>query len=152
KRLIEAARSASLSSSGGLSVMSELPLARLNPPSEYARCFQLVGEFMWRWGTLEAVINRGVQQLLGLTPLWGSVATANMQLRGKQHVVATLVRFYSGSGPSWIKGAIKTLRQFGEAAKDRNFVAHTPFGPDESGGVKFFAIKAKGKLDIPDIV
>jgi hypothetical protein len=54
-------------------------------------------------------------------------------------------------GSDWAKVAIKDIERIGTLADTwRNTVAHVSFGP-HGDGVKFLAIKAKGKLTFPNV-
>ena len=132
--------------------MSDTAIPEREPDVQYQRSFQLVGEFMWHWASLEAVLNRGVTKLLSLGILEGAILTANLQVRDKIHIIRTAVDMWGLFAPAEMKAAGKLLDTVAAAAGERNLVAHNPFGPGESGGVSFAITKAKGKLDFPDTV
>jgi hypothetical protein len=107
---------------------------------------------MGQWALLETSLNTGVGRLLGLKTVETAIATANMQLRSKIHIVKAVVHLKRGT-TDWGKDALKDLEAIaGLADKWRNVVAHVPFAPHASGGVQFLSIKAKGKLSFPDII
>lgn len=131
--------------------MTKSPLADWGPPEDYSRAFRLVGEFMFHWAALEAVLNRSLRDLLGLKGVEGIIAQSNMQLRDKIHTFRTLVSLYNGTS-DWAKAADKTIEKMVKLSGDRNVVAHNPFSPHENGGVEFYIYKAKGKFSIPEVV
>jgi hypothetical protein len=121
-------------------------------PEHFNEVFRLIGQYMFYWGALESEASRGVQTLLGLSGLSGVIATANITIRDKLFIIRTLVALYTQVAPSEAKEADKFLITIADMAGERNVVAHTMFGPETDGGVRFFAIRAKGKLVIPDEV
>ena len=111
----------------------------------------LVGQFMNSWALLESAMNTGIGELLGMGNIERIIATSNMQVRSKIHIFKTLINLM-GAPEDWVRGSIKTLNAITTKSDHRNMVAHTPFGPHESGGVEFLVIRAKGKLTFPDTI
>lgn len=113
------------------------------PQEEFDKACLLVGRFMYHFALLEGAVNSGIEKLLGLKSLEGSIATSNMQFRAKIHILKSVVDL-KGGRPEWLKD----LEAIADLSATRNTIAHTRFGPD-SGGVRFLTIKAKGKLSFP---
>ena len=120
-------------------------------PKEYDRACILVGRFMYNWALLENALNTGVGKLLGMGNIESAIATANMQARAKIHIIKTLVDL-KGGGATWAKKAGKDMDAVSALSAIRNTIAHVVFGPDESGGVRFLTVRAKGKLSFPDTI
>ena len=127
-----------------------------DPPSEIhesaretGRAMRLIGEFMYFWAGLEAEINRGVHRLLGIRGVEGAIATANISVRDKLHILRTIVNYYGEGQSDWLSHANRTINAVGEEASARNTVAHNMFIPHKSGGVEFVVVKAKGKFGFP---
>jgi hypothetical protein len=120
---------------------------------KYDHGYYLVGRFMSQWALLEGTLDRGVGKLLGMDDLESAIATTNMQLRSKLHIIKTVINLKRGNS-DWGKTATKDIERIGTLADTwRNIVAHVPFGPAEDGsGVRFLTIKAKGKLHFPKTI
>lgn len=114
--------------------------------ADFDKACLMVGRFMYHFALLEGAVNTGVGKLLGLKNLEETIATSNMQFRAKIHILKTVVDLKGGS-PEWLKD----LEAIADFSAIRNTIAHNIFGPDE-GGVKFLAVKAKGKLTFPNTV
>lgn len=113
----------------------------------------LVGQFMWRWGALEAAANRAYRKLLKIKGIEGYIATANISFRDKLSAVRTVVHWVCKSDVKWWTAADKDLLAISEMnGSRRNIVAHNAFMEHPSGGVEFIIIRAKGKFAIPDVV
>lgn len=120
-------------------------------PDDYDTAFWLVGRFMFQWALLESELNNGLEKLLGLAALEGTIVVANLQLRSKIHIAKTLIHLCEAE-TAWGKAAVKDIGSIGDLADEwRNVVAHNIFGPDPNG-VKFLTVKAKGKLTFPGTV
>lgn len=118
---------------------------------QYEHAYMLVGRFMSHWSILEGSVNEGVGKLLGMDTLEATIATANMQLRSKVHILKAVVDLKCGSTP-WGKAAIKDIERVATLADTwRNIVAHVGFVPHDDG-VKFLAVKARGKLAFPETI
>lgn len=113
------------------------------PHEEFDRACLLVGRFMYHFALLEGAVNRGIEKLLGLKSLEGTIATSNMQFRSKIHILKSVVHLKSGKAES-----LKDLESIADFSTTRNVIAHTVFGP-ENGSVRFLTAKAKGKLSYP---
>jgi hypothetical protein len=121
-------------------------------PLPWNECYALVGRFMNTWAFLENTMNAGIAKILGMERIEGVIATVNMQVRSKVHIIKTLIDL-RGSPKEWVAASNKTMNEISAMADLRNTVAHTAFGPHDSGeGVEFIVMKAKGKLVFPDTI
>jgi hypothetical protein len=117
---------------------------------QFEHAYMLVGRFLSHWSHLESAVNDSVGSLLKMQTIEAAVATANMQLRSKLHIIKTMIDFRCGKTP-WGKAALKDIERIGTLTDTwRNIVAHRPFGPHKDG-VKFFVISARGKLTFPHV-
>jgi|SRR5579871_1234643 len=117
------------------------------------RSVALVGTFLQRWSWLESAINRAIAKSLDLSTLQSAVATSNIQLRDKIHILRTIVNMSISDLLGAKTKADKTLRKIGKLASTRNMMAHNGFAASDDGmGVKFYVTNAKGTFEIPDIV
>lgn len=131
--------------------MSETDPAHQSEGSWRKAC-QLVGEFMWHWASLEQEVNKSYRKLLRIKGINGYIAVANITLRDKISAIRTVVHM-AAAELSWWRAADKDLTAIATMNNERrNLVAHNAFMGHSSGGVEFLIIKAKGKLDIPDVV
>lgn len=116
------------------------------------RGFALVGEFLQWWSFMEAEIRAAIATALGLSRLQAVFVCANISLRDKINILKTAVSV------SYIPVADaasykKLLDNIATHAAVRNMIAHDMFFPADDGkSVSFFVVKAKGKLEIPDVV
>ena len=118
------------------------------------RCFALVGEFLRAWSLMEASLHDAIGAALNIEGLKIRILCANMRFRDKLHVIASLVDVAHGAFLEHERKEIrKKLRTLADYSANRNMMAHDPFGPDKSKtGVAFLTVKAKGKVDLPDVV
>jgi hypothetical protein len=117
------------------------------------RCFALVGEFLRAWSLMEASLHDAIGAALNIEGLKVRILCANMRSRDKLHVIASLVYVADSFSYEERSEIRKKLRTLADYSANRNMMAHDPFGPAESKtGVKFLTVKAKGKVDIPDVV
>ena len=115
--------------------------------ADFDRACLLVGRFMYHFALLEGALNTGIEKLLGLRSLEGAIATANMPLRSKIHILKSVVNL-KGGPVEWVK----TFDEVVDFSTVRNTVAHTIFGPEAGGGVRFLAVKAKTRLTFQNTV
>lgn len=112
----------------------------------------LVGGFLQAWSFVENNLRDAIEAAMDLKGFTADIICANMQLHNKLNLLKTLVDitiFTEADKRSFIK----LLEAIGGHATKRNMIAHDTFYHDEeSGGVRFSTIKAKGKFDIPKIV
>ena len=119
------------------------------PPA--TRACALVGAYLRSWAIMEAQLNRTLGRALGLSNLQTVVVTRNVQLRDKLHMVKTLLNLEVFNEEERTTH-LKTIKRITNLSTDRNTVAHDMFHEDEKAdGVTFFAVKAKGNLEFPDI-
>jgi len=117
----------------------------------WEHAYMLVGRFMSHWAHLENAVNDAVGSLLKMESLEATVATVNMQLRSKLHILKSMITLECPD-TDWRKSALKDVEQVGNLADSwRNIVAHVSFGPIEDDGVKFLVVRAKGKLNFPNV-
>lgn len=115
------------------------------------RCLVLVGEFLRKWASMEGALRTAMQIALGLDPFQTAIGTSNTQLRSKINILGTLISM----GPfenEKIDRFKKTLNDIGQAAGNRNMMAHDAFAPSSDGSAVSFAVtKAKGgPLSFPE--
>jgi hypothetical protein len=145
-RRIKLSRRLSLSLSEGV-VMADKVSPEEQKKQEHA--YMLVGRFMSHWSHLEAAVNDSVGALLKMGTVEATVATANMQMRSKLHIIRTMIDYQCGQ-TEWGKAALKDIERIGTLADTwRNMVAHVGFVPHKDG-VRFLIIRAKGKLQFPN--
>jgi hypothetical protein len=117
------------------------------------RAVALVGTFLQCWALLESALNQALGKGLGLSRLELAVTASNIQLRDKIHILRTIADLTLSDIMGLKTAADKTLVEIGNKAPIRNMMAHDGFSASEDGqGVKFFVVKAKGSLKIPDVV
>ena len=121
---------------------------RVYDREEYHAAYRLVGEFMHEWSLLEHQINKGLQKLLGLPGMEGTIVTANMQVRDKIQALKTLLHLFSVGDDE--AAALNLMTRIANMSGDRNVVAHNMFWPHKDGGVEFSLTKAKGVLQFPN--
>jgi hypothetical protein len=90
--------------------------------------------------------------LVGVKGLTAAVLTHNLQVRDKQNIIRTFFDLYGAADPEWVKAATKAMDRLGKCNNDRNIVAHTAFAPKPNGDVEFFIVKAKGRLQLPEVI
>ncbi len=105
---------------------------------------------MNHWSFLEASLNEGIGVLLGMNDLETTIATLNMDMKGKINVIKTAVNLKSPR--DWAASAVQDISAVQKMSELRNMVAHTCFGSHESGGVIFLTTKARGKLKFPETI
>src|SRR5262249_40754138 len=117
------------------------------------RCFALVGEFLRAWSLMESSLHNAIGAAFNIEGIKVRILCANMRFRDKLHVIGSLVdvvHLFSNDERTDIRKKLRTLADY---SANRNMMAHEPFGPDESKtGVQFLTVKAKGKVDIPDVI
>ena len=117
------------------------------------RCFALVGEFLRAWSLMESALHGAIGAALNIEELKVRILCANMRFRDKLNVIASLLHVAPAFSQDEIKQIRKKLRTLDDHSAIRNMIAHDPFGPDESKtGLRFLTVKAKGKVEIPDVV
>ena len=115
------------------------------------RCLVLVGEFLRKWASMEGALRTAMQIALGLDPFQTAIVTSNTQLRSKINILGPPISM----GPfenEKIDRFKKTLNDIGQAAGNRNMMAHDAFAPSSDGSAVSFAVtKAKGgPLSFPE--
>lgn len=130
-----------------MSVESELP----RHAGEFLPAYQLVGEFMWHWSTLERALDRAVASVLSLSLLEAAIVTANLQVRDKIHTARTAIDLFGPTNTEFTAQTKRLFDKIAKAATDRNLVAHNYFTP-EKDGVAFSLTRAKGSLSLDDVV
>ena len=79
------------------------------------------------------------------------MVTANISLRDKINLVKTIIHVSIFQNPAEKPAFTKLLDAISTASSKRNMMAHDMFLAGDNGeGVRFFVVKAKGKLDFPD--
>lgn len=115
------------------------------------RAHALVGSYLQSWAFMEGNLDEAVGIALGLSSLSGAIVCKNIQLRDKIYILKSIIRLNDPQNN--YEGDIKALTDISDLAiRERNMIAHNGFGPDEKGdGVRFFVMKAKGKLAFPNV-
>lgn len=114
------------------------------------RTVALVGEFLQRWALMESEMNRVIGKALGLNQLQTLIVCRNAQFTAKTHILKTAIN-YTMLGASSRERYSKIIDAIGAASPTRNMLAHDVFlTSDNTDGVVFHAIKARGELKFPD--
>lgn len=114
------------------------------------RARALVGTYLQKWAFMEADLNEAIEIALGLDSLPGIIVCKNIQLRDKVYILKSIISL-NNPGDRF-QADIDALSKIADlATKERNLIAHEAFAADKEGdGVRFFVIKAKGKLSFPE--
>lgn len=109
-----------------------------------------VGRFFREWGMLEASLNRLIIKSMNLGVLEGAILTGNLHLKDKLNIVKTLI-YISFLGLDDNKKYTALIAEIEKFARTyRNSLAHEQFIVTPNGDLKFFVVRAKGKLDFPE--
>lgn len=108
-----------------------------------ARADALVGRYLGLFAFVEVGLNRLLAHFLNTDVASWTVMTRNMEFAAKVQSARALNSVYDRDGH--FNGLNKRLM---DHAKDRNLIAHSPFGPSRSSnGVTFMNFKANAKLE-----
>ncbi len=116
------------------------------------RTFALVGKFLFEWAYMETRLREALQKALNLEQMQAVIVASNIQLRDKIHILRSAVFVSTNLLENDRNHFDQVLKDIANYSPKRNMVAHDAFVQDNSGdGVSFLVIKAKGKLNIPDM-
>jgi hypothetical protein len=111
-------------------------------------CCALVGQFMLSFALMESAINNAFERALSLDEIDAAIVLANIDLSRKLYILRSAV---SAKSVAWQKKADKDIKEALDKLEVRNIVAHTVFGPTDDGRVRFLTVKARSKLQFPDV-
>lgn len=119
-------------------------------PEDFHKAYEAVGRFLWNWALVESQINQLITKGLKLDLTNSVVVTANVQLRDKLHICATIVALQIGRPEDWREDATDWLDKARRVSLNRNTVAHNVFMPWQQG-VRFYHTSARGELNVEPI-
>jgi hypothetical protein len=110
----------------------------------------LVGTYIQMWAFMETDLNDAIEVALGLDSLQGIIVCKNINLRDKIYILKSIITLNDPT--KMYEAEIDALSDISDiAGKERNMIAHDAFAADTDGdGVRFFVMKAKGKLTFPE--
>lgn len=120
---------------------------------KFETSYALAGEFIFNWNRFEGQISQCIENIFRLKGLESVILLANIVFGEKIAVLTKIVELNSRGKPA--KWRIQAARLFSEVlyfnTEYRNVLVHTPFSPfEKAGGIKFYRILAKKKLDFPN--
>jgi len=99
---------------------------------------------------MEGNLREALQKALNLTSLQAVIVASNVQLRDKIYILRTSLHLTTALSKKQSDHFNRVLINISEYSHKRNMIAHDEFMDDKKGdGVSFMAIKAKGKLKLP---
>jgi hypothetical protein len=120
---------------------------------KYETSHALVGEFIFNWNRFEGKISQCIERLFRLKGLESVIFLANIGFGEKIAVLTKIVELNTrGKSAKWRTEAAKLFSEVLYFNTEyRNVLVHTPFAPfEKAGGIKFYRILAKKKLDFPN--
>jgi hypothetical protein len=115
------------------------------------RTVALVGSFLQRWASLETAIGTAIAAALKLTKLQEYILARNISFTYKLHILGALCTI-SRLEPDYKEYYRKVLNDIQAVYWRRNTVAHDLFAPSKTNdGVVFAVMRARGKVDFPDV-
>jgi hypothetical protein len=115
------------------------------------RTVALVGRFLQLWSRLEMAIGAAIGGALGSSNLQQVILNKNITFSNKLHTLGALC--YVSKLPYEEKENCRLLLNgISDFYPKRNHVAHDMFSESkQNDGVEFIAIRARGKLTMPDV-
>jgi hypothetical protein len=119
-------------------------------PEYFKKSFEMVGEYMCCWASMETKIDVAFGAALNLSRLQRIVVCSNIAFNTKCNILLVLMNSSYFNGIEEYQKAIKKALAI---SADRNLMVHHEFFPEEGEDfiVRFFAYKARGKIDIPSV-
>jgi hypothetical protein len=115
------------------------------------RTVALVGRFLQLWALLETTIGNAIGAALRLNKIQEYVLTRNIGFTNKTYVLSALcsVSQLDYREQKECRLLLQAIRNF---SGNRNIVAHDVFiDYERTDGVEFLLVRAKGKIDFPDM-
>lgn len=111
------------------------------------RACAVAGLYLQAFSILEARLDGLLQQALRVDYLQALVVARNMPFMEKVRSVRSLL-------PVTVYGELakkidNRLKRFSALAEQRNIIAHSIFGPSDTGGFEVLVVKASGSLKLP---